>query len=211
VFEAGQRYVEIDIIFCTGKAGDHPECATTEATIQFTRSSVTISIIHDMLFENIVFRGKFSLVQCCTKAACTYCSAVHINLTTGLMNDDRNKVINLGGYADQSLCEFFKNTALIRMRPKNSLIMTNITYVDVKHQLQALILNECGDLRMNNVTFSDVISRRSGLQAELLLRFQAHYTTNTTVDPLVSRIVWWSWSITGLSTPRRLILASFCG
>jgi len=59
VFEVWQGYVKIDTLFCTGKAGDHPECATTEATIQFTRSSVTISVNYDMLIENIVFEAGF--------------------------------------------------------------------------------------------------------------------------------------------------------
>jgi hypothetical protein len=168
VFEVWQGYVKIDTLFCTGKAGDHPECATSEATIQFTRSSVTISVNYDMLIENIIFRGGFSLVQGCTKSACTYCPAVHINLATGLMNDDRNKVINSGEYAEQSLCDFYQNSALIRMRPESSLTMSNVTFVDIKHQLKALILNECGDLSMNNVTFSDVMSRRLGLQGGII-------------------------------------------
>jgi len=168
VFEVRQGYVKIDTLFCTGKAADHPECATTETTIQFTRSSVTIGVNKKVLVENVVFRGGFSLVQGCTKTACTYCPAVHLNLTTGLMNDDRNKAINPGEYADQSLCDFYQNSALIRMRPESSLTMTNVTFVDIKHQLKALILNECGDLIMNHVTISDVMTRRLGLQGGII-------------------------------------------
>jgi len=168
VFEVLQGYVKIDTLFCKGEAGDHPECATTEATIQFTKSSVTIGVNYAMLVENVVFRGGFSLKEGCTKTACTYCPAVHINLATGLMNDDRNRVINPGEYAEQSLCDFYQNSALIRMRPESSLTMTNVTFVDVKHQLKALILNECGDLILNNVTFSDVMTRRLGLQGGII-------------------------------------------
>jgi len=159
-------FLRIQTLFCTGSAGDHPKCASQSATLQMTKTDLNFLITAQFSVQDVTVKGGFFLKDGCSSDYCTYCPAVHFNEITGVMNNDRNSPI--ADYAPQSLCDVYKASSLFQLSPQSTLTLTNVRFDTIRHQPLALILNQCGNLVMTNVTFSSIVPRRLGLSGGVI-------------------------------------------
>ena len=158
--------IQIKTLFCTGSTDDHLDCASEPATIQLTKTDLNFLITSTVLIQDLTIRGGFSLVENCDSDYCTYCPSVHLNVTTGLMHDDRN--LPIGTYATQEKCDKYQTSALFQLSPDSTFHLINVRFDTIRHQPLAVILNQCGHLILANVTFSNIVPRRLGLSGGVI-------------------------------------------
>ena len=181
LFTISAPFVRIQTLFCTGDAGDHLKCASQPAVLKLTTSDINFLITASLSLQDVTIRGGFSLKDGCSEAYCTYCPAVHLNETTNSMYNDRNQPIR--DYATQALCDEYKTSALFQLSPESTLSLTRVRFDTIRHQPLAVILNQCGNLLMTDVFFSNIIPRRLGLnggviQQQPLDAYQPYYCGN---------------------------------
>lgn len=160
--------VTITTYFCRSAADTQPECAAESATLRITNFDVSLVVTSELTIRDVILRGGYSLKSGCQEFSCTYCPAVSLNLATNQWLTDRKQPVSQDKFAEQSLCDFFQNSVLFNLSPNSRLSLRNVSIRDIKRQLKALILNQCGDLRLQNVTFSNVMTRRLGLNGGVI-------------------------------------------
>ena len=153
--------VTISTLFCHAQA--FTECALDYASIHFTNFDVGLTVLKEFELVDLVIRSDYSLKAGCNLESCEYCPAVSLNLATNTWRDDQNSPIDQNDFAEQKLCDFYQESSMIIMKPLSRLTLTNVIIRDVRKQQKAVILNQCGDLRLHNVTFLNVMARRKGL------------------------------------------------
>lgn len=153
--------VTISTLFCHNEAS--AECAQDYAAIHFTNFDVGLTVLKELELVDLVIRSDYSLKAGCNLKSCEYCPAVSLNLATNTWRNDQNRAISQNDFAEQKLCDFFKESSMIIMKPLSQLSLTNVIIRDVRKQQKAVILNQCGDLHLHNVTFLSVMARRQGL------------------------------------------------
>lgn len=154
-------HLQVQTLFCTDNVGDHLQCASQPAILQMTTSDVQFLINTRLTLQDVTVKGGFSLIEGCSSDYCSYCPAVHFNESTRVMNNDRNEPIT--DYAPQALCDIYQTSTLFRLSPQSTFNLTNVRFDKITHQPLALILNECGNLLMTNVTFTNIVPKRLGL------------------------------------------------
>ena len=159
-------FLHIQTLYCANSTSDHPECSPFPSTLQLTSSDLNFLISSTLLLSNVTIKGGFSLVSNCTSDYCTYCPSVHFNDSTGRMNNDRNEVIEK--YASQGLCDVYRTSALFQLQPESAFILTNVLFDTIRHQPMALITNQCGNLTLTNVTFTNITPRKVGLAGGII-------------------------------------------
>jgi len=166
LFPISAPFLRIQTLLCTGDGNDHLQCAFQPAVLQLTQSDVNFVIAASLTLQDVTIKGGFSLKNGCSAEYCTYCPAVHLNETTNSMYSDRN--LPISDYAPQALCDRYKTSALFQLSPESTLNLTRVRFVTIKHQPLALILNQCGNLLMTDVAFSNIIPRRLGLNGGVI-------------------------------------------
>ena len=155
--------VTISTFFCPVSGAMPAECASEEASIHFTNFDVGLTVLQELHLKDLVIRSDYSLKAGCSLESCEYCPAVSLNLATNTWMDDRKLFISRNNFAEQKLCDFFQDSSMFAVKPGSLLSLTNVVVKDVRKQHKALILNQCGELRLTNVTFLNVMARRQGL------------------------------------------------
>lgn len=166
LFTISVPFLRIQTLLCAGDASDHIECASQPAVLQMTSSDINFRITASLTLQDVIIRGGFSLKSGCTAEYCTYCPAVHLNETTNSMYNDRN--VPISDYAPQALCEKYKTSALFQLSPESTFNLTRVRFDTIKHQPLAVILNQCGNLLLTDVVFSNIIPRRLGLNGGVI-------------------------------------------
>lgn len=160
--------VTITTYFCQSGTDTQTECATDPATIRITEFDVGFVVSTELTIRDIIFRGGYPMKPACQEASCTYCPAVSLDLATNQWRTDKGQYIPQEKFAEQSLCDFFQHSALLTLSPDSRLSLVNVSLQDMRRQLKAIILNQCGDLSLQNVTFSNIMTRRLGLNGGVI-------------------------------------------
>ena len=156
----------IKTLFCGSSSPDHLQCAADRATIQLSNQFLSFLISHYVVFESVVFKGDYSLVKDCTLPTCFYCPYVTLDTSTGVYRNDRNEIIDLNDYAEQSLCDYYADKAFLTV--SGQLIIRNSLFTSFRQQLKALIWNKCGEITLSQVDFANNIPAFQGLDGGLI-------------------------------------------
>ena len=162
------KSVLIQTLMCTGRPGDHMECAESPASIQLSPAHIGFDISHQFVLKDLEIRGGFSLLPGCDEEYCTYCPDIRRNLADGLLYTDQGDRIEEGHFAPQSLCDVYQKEYLFQLLPTAELTLSNVLFYYIRHQLQALIISNCADIVFEKVTFSDIMARRLGLEGGVI-------------------------------------------
>ena len=139
-------------------------CNPASATIQLTPNSVSFNITGAFTLQNIQILGNFPLLPDCISPECYYCpSTRQINGST--VTDKGEVVVS---YAEQGVCEKYRDSVLMNVGKQAQLALNSVSFVDIRHQLLAIIYSECAELVLSNVTFSKVIPYRNGTNSAVI-------------------------------------------
>lgn len=70
--------------------------------------------------------------------------------------------------ADQGLCNAYAGTALLKVTSNSMLVLHSVSFVHFRQQLSALIWTSCGHISLSNVTFSNIVPQRQGLNGAIV-------------------------------------------
>ena len=121
-------------------------CTDERATIQLSSESPTFLVDFSLSLRNVNIQGDFPLKSGCGE--CVYCPTTQGNT---------NQV------AEQSLCDVYASTAVISVRPAAQLYLTDVSFLNIRHQPKAIIASVCGHISLERVSFSNVMAAKRGV------------------------------------------------
>lgn len=142
-----------------------PGCVDSPVVLQLTAFQAYFNVTAPLTVANVRIQGGFSLKSGCTQATCTYCPNIAQDLLTGQWVNDRNELIDLKDYAEQSLCDAYSSYVLFAVQPDVTLSLLNVTFANIQHQPLALIQSYCGVISLTNVTFTNITVQSLGLRS----------------------------------------------
>ena len=136
-------------------------CCSTPAIIQLTPDLVTLNVTRNLTLRNVVIQGGFPLKPGCDGAeTCTYCPV--LTGSGGGYQNDRGEWVDISHYAEQTLCDQYSQLPLFYMSFEANFTLQNVSFLNIRHQPLSLITNFCGNLVLENVTFSNIMTSKYG-------------------------------------------------
>lgn len=146
-----------------------PECSSTcPAVIRLTRTFPTFQLTHNVTFRNIHFNSAFELRENCRAETCLYCPFLQ-QIDSGEWVNDREQIVDSALYANQTYCDLYHSVVFINTTA--SLWLQNVTFSGFRQQLKAIIVTQCGDLKLENVSFTHCLASFNGGSGGLIQHF----------------------------------------
>ncbi|CAG9323995.1 unnamed protein product [Blepharisma stoltei] len=136
---------------------NHPDCVNDgeSITILVDTRPMTIDILANVTFENIIFDGSTKFSPFCTD--CDYCKIA--TSSNGVVADDHGNTLSSSSYVPQSICDQFHNTNFFEISSNGILNLHNAEINNFRQQYKSIITIKGGILDMNSVTFYNIMSK----------------------------------------------------